>query len=85
MGKELELEIGSRYSIALLIFFIPYFIFEVLPSLPCPHLHIQVETSIVTSSDAASVEYRPTSGRECQLARLYCIFLGSSNAWNGTD
>lgn len=54
------------------------------PSLPCPHWHIRIETSMVTLSDSASVEYRPTSGRECQLARLYCIFLGSSNAWNGT-
>ncbi|EER39755.1 conserved hypothetical protein [Histoplasma capsulatum var. duboisii H88] len=31
MNKELELHIGSRYTIALLVFFIPYFIFE-LPS-----------------------------------------------------
>ncbi|PGH02077.1 hypothetical protein GX51_04890 [Blastomyces parvus] len=31
MHKELELYIGSRYTIALLVFFIPYFIFE-LPS-----------------------------------------------------
>lgn len=29
MNKELELHIGSRYTIALLVFFIPYFIFEV--------------------------------------------------------
>ncbi|KAL2379374.1 hypothetical protein RJZ90_005326 [Blastomyces dermatitidis] len=31
MHKELELYIGSRYTIALLVFFIPYFLFE-LPS-----------------------------------------------------
>ncbi|EGE86791.1 hypothetical protein BDDG_09741, partial [Blastomyces dermatitidis ATCC 18188] len=28
MHKELELYIGSRYTIALLVFFIPYFLFE---------------------------------------------------------
>ncbi|KAI9763517.1 MAG: hypothetical protein M1840_000470 [Geoglossum simile] len=31
MGKDLHLQIGSRYSIVLVVFFIPYFIFE-LPS-----------------------------------------------------
>ncbi|KAI9776707.1 MAG: hypothetical protein M1839_009434 [Geoglossum umbratile] len=31
MGKDLGLQIGSRYSIVLVVFFIPYFIFE-LPS-----------------------------------------------------
>ncbi|WEW60787.1 hypothetical protein PRK78_006275 [Emydomyces testavorans] len=31
MEKELKLDIGNRYSVALLVFFIPYFIFE-LPS-----------------------------------------------------
>ena len=29
MGEDLGLEIGSRYTIALVVFFIPYFIFEV--------------------------------------------------------
>lgn len=29
MGEDLDLEVGSRYNIALLLFFIPYFLFEV--------------------------------------------------------
>jgi hypothetical protein len=29
MDVELQLSVGSRYSIALLVFFIPYFFFEV--------------------------------------------------------
>lgn len=29
MGEDLDLEVGARYNIALLLFFIPYFLFEV--------------------------------------------------------
>lgn len=29
MGEDLELNIGNRYTVALVVFFIPYFIFEV--------------------------------------------------------
>lgn len=31
MGKDLQLAVGDRYNIALLVFFAPYFVFE-LPS-----------------------------------------------------
>jgi len=30
MDKQLGLSIGNRYTIALVVFFIPYFIFEVI-------------------------------------------------------
>jgi hypothetical protein len=33
MEKDLRLNIGSRYTIALLVFFIPYFFFEVCANL----------------------------------------------------
>jgi len=29
MGKELQFTLGNRFSIALLVFFIPYFLFEI--------------------------------------------------------
>jgi hypothetical protein len=29
MGEDLELEVGARYTIALVVFFIPYIFFEV--------------------------------------------------------
>jgi hypothetical protein len=31
MNVDLQLNIGNRYSIALVVFFIPYLLFEVMP------------------------------------------------------
>jgi hypothetical protein len=35
MEKDLNLQEGARYSIVLVVFFIPYFIFEVSTERPC--------------------------------------------------
>lgn len=52
MGEDLELNIGNRYTVALLVFFIPYIIFEVsvlVPSVyPDTKLHdYQLPSNIV--------------------------------------
>ena len=31
MNQDLGLDIGNRYSVALVVFFIPYLLFEVMP------------------------------------------------------
>jgi hypothetical protein len=33
MNQDLGLDIGNRYSVALVVFFIPYLLFEVMPTL----------------------------------------------------
>ena len=43
MEADLGVDVGNRYSVALLVFFIPYFIFEVIPNPNTAYLALMVD------------------------------------------
>jgi hypothetical protein len=69
MGADLHLEIGNRYTVALVVFFPPYFLFEVRDIL-------REAGSVCADRAAVAVEYRSPPRWKCQLAVIHSLRMG---------
>jgi hypothetical protein len=77
MDMDLGLSIDNRYTIALVVFFIPYLLFEVSIR---PQL---LDLKCMADSVPASVKYCASSSWKRELARRNRSVLGNCDAWPG--
>jgi hypothetical protein len=71
MDADLGLDQGNRYSVALVVFFIPYLLFEVMPfSPPAGFLLLRANPAL------AAVESGVASSRGSELVRIHRLCLG---------
>jgi hypothetical protein len=80
MEEDLRLDVGSRYTTALLVFFIAHIFFGVRVQPYQPRY-----THIADMSFSVALKHPSLQNRHCELAGVHCFRLGDSNAGPGTD
>ena len=81
MGEDLRLDIGSRYTIILLVFFITRLFFGVSNQSSAVHILPRVSPNIIIID---AVEFSSPQNRERQLACFHRVRLGHCNDGSGT-
>jgi hypothetical protein len=80
MEEDLRLDVGSRYTTALLVFFIAHIFFGV-----GFHFHQSRFTHIADMAFSVALKHPSLQDRDCELASVHCFRLGHSNAGSGTN
>lgn len=77
MDRDLGLRIGARYTIALVMFFPPYFLFEVNNGCHPDDWILKITRFL------ASIEHPTSPSWKRELAFIHCIFMGYRYDWPG--
>jgi hypothetical protein len=80
MEQDLRLDVGSRYTTALLVFFIAHIFFGVRL-----HLCLSRYTHMTDGALAVALKHPSLQNRDCELASLHCFRLGNRDAGPGTN
>jgi len=80
MENDLRLDVGSRYTTALLVFFIAHIFFGVRV-----HLRQARYTHIADMAFSVALKHPSLQNRDCELAGVHCFRLGDGDAGPGTN